>query len=280
MVVRQEGKIAFDITIKNYLKQIDEAPLLTMEEEHTLGNKVIHQSDPQAREQLVRSNLRLVVSIAKKYAGRGVPLADLIEEGNIGLIKAVDYFDPERGTRFSTYAAWWIKQSIKLALLNNIQPMHVPTYMVALINQWRHTTAELQVSLGRTPRIEEMAEIMNLPFKKTRAIEQVVNIISSTRDTACDDSTSEDYMLESMLCDKDAALPEDGMVVTEEKRKAVKLLDRVDEREAMILRMHYGLDGREPVSLKDIGKKLGLTRERIRQIQRLALTKLYEYMNE
>jgi RNA polymerase primary sigma factor len=279
-VVGQEGDIAFDITIKEYLKQIDESPLLTKEQEHDLGSRVINYSDPEARERLVRSNLRLVVNIAKKYTGRGLGLADLIEEGNIGLIKAVDYYDPAKGTRFSTYAAWWIKQSIKLALLNNIQPMHIPTYMVALINQWRHIAAELEVCLGRSARVEEMAEIMNLPLKKAKVIEQVVNVISTTKDTASDDSSSDDYMLESVLCDKDAALPEDDMVATEEKRKAVRLLDRIDEREAMILKMHYGLDGTEPMSLKDIAERMKLTRERIRQIQRQALTKLYEFMNE
>lgn len=280
MVVGQEGKIAFDITIKNYLKQIDESPLLTKEQEQELGNKVINYSDPLAREKLVRSNLRLVVNIAKKYTGRGLGLADLIEEGNIGLIKAVDYFDPSKGTRFSTYAAWWIKQSIKLALLNNIKPMHVPTYMVSLINQWRHIFAEMEVSLGRAPRVEEMAEVMNLPVKKAKVIEQVVNIISSTRDTASDDSSSDDYLLEAILCDKDAALPEDNMVAFEEKKKAIRLLDRIDEREATILKLHYGLDGKKPKDLKEIADKFGLTRERIRQIQKQALTKLYEFMNE
>jgi len=115
--------------------------LLTAEEEHSLGKLVVEENDPLARERLVRSNLRLVVNIAKKYTGRGISLGDLIEEGNLGLIKAVDYFDADRGTRFSTYAAWWIRQSIKYALLTNIQPVHIPTYMVALINQWRHTAA-------------------------------------------------------------------------------------------------------------------------------------------
>ena len=276
----KEGKIVFDVTIKEYLRQIDDAPLLTEEQEKELGERVIEQNDPWAREQFVRSNLRLVVNIAKKYGGRGMSLGDLIEEGNLGLIRAVDYFDPNRGTRFSTYAAWWIKQSIKLALLNNVQPMHVPTYMVALINQWRHTASELEVSLGRKPRAEEMADIMNLPLKKARIIEQVVNVISTARDAYADDSMQEDLVLEAALHDKNAPLPEDDMVAREEQRKALRLLDQIDEREASVLRMHYGLDGKEPLSLKEIGQKMGLTRERIRQIQRQALMQLYEYMNE
>jgi len=127
--------MVFDATIKEYLKEIDGSPLLTFEKEQELGRRIVENNDPLAREQFVLSNLRLVVNIAKRYANRGMSLGDLIEEGNIGLIKAVDYFDPDRGVRFSTYAAWWIKQSIKRALLSNIQLMHVPTYMVSLINQ-------------------------------------------------------------------------------------------------------------------------------------------------
>ena len=140
--------IIFDVTLKDYLKEIDEASLLTAEEEYDYGRQVVDDNNPLAREQLVRSNLRLVVNIAKKYGGRGMALGDLIEEGNLGLIKAVDYFDPDRGTRFSTYAAWWIKQSIKRALLENVQPVHVPTYMVTLISQWRHTAAEVEGRIG------------------------------------------------------------------------------------------------------------------------------------
>ena len=275
----QEAVIIFDATIKDYLKEIDEASLLTVEQERLLGKLVIKQHDPWAREQLVRSNLRLVVNIAKRYVGRSMSLGDLIEEGNLGLIRAVDYFDPDHGNRFSTYAAWWIKQSIKHALLANVQPVHIPTYMVALINQWRHTAAELESRLGRTLNIEEMAEIMHLPLRKAGIIYQIIKIISSIKDTAGDD-TDDDQSFEETLQDQNAGMPEDALVAGEEQTKVLKLLDEIDPREANVLKLHYGLDGCKSLTLKQIGEKLGLTRERIRQIQRDALTKLYEYMNQ
>ena len=276
----RELAIAFDITIQDYLKEIDEAPLLTMEQEHFLGKLIVEENDPWAREQLVRSNLRLVVNIAKKYGSRGMSLGDLIEEGNLGLIRAVDYFDPDRGTRFSTYAAWWIKQSIKRALLENVQPVHIPTYMVALINQWRRTAAELENRLGRVPDVEEMADVMKLPMRKAKIIHQIVNVLSSVKDAYGYDDTDEDQLLEAILEDQSVGRPEDALIASEEKAKVVRLLDEIEPREAHILRLHYGLDGRKPMTLREVGKKLGLTRERIRQIQREALTKLYEYMNE
>jgi RNA polymerase sigma factor (sigma-70 family) len=276
----RELAIAFDITIKEYLKEIDEASLLTMEQERALGRLIIEENDQWAREQLVRSNLRLVVNIAKKYGDRGMSLGDLIEEGNLGLIRAVDYFDPSRGVRFSTYAAWWIKQSIKRALLENVQPVHIPTYMVALINQWRHIVSELESTLGRTPKVEEMAEIMQMPLRKAKVIHRIVEILSTTGESTNSDETDEDQMLEAILEDPSGSRPEDALIAVEEKLKALKLLNEIDPREADVLRFHYGLDGNKPMSLKEIGKKLGLTRERIRQIRRDALTNLYEYMNE
>ncbi len=275
-----ESKIAFDATIKEYLKEIDEASLLNFEQERILGKQVMEHNDPVARDQLVRSNLRLVVNIAKKYANRGMSLGDLIEEGNLGLIKAVDYFDPDRGTRFSTYAAWWIKQSIKLALLTNVQPVHIPTYMVSLINQWRHTSAELETRLGRSPKVEEMADIMKLGLKKAKIIHDVVKILSTVRDTSGADDSEEEQSVQMTLTDQNAGKPEDALVATEEKAKVLRLLDQMNPREANILKLHYGLDGSKSLTLKQIGEKLGLTRERIRQIQREALTKLYEHMHE
>jgi len=245
-----------------------------------LGKLVVEENDPQAREQLVRSNLRLVVNIAKRYAGRAMSLGDLIEEGNLGLIKAVDYFDPARGTRFSTYAAWWIKQTIKRALLENIQPVHIPTYMVALINQWKHTTAELESEFGRILSVEEMADIMQLPLRKAKVIHRIVEVLGSVKDVCGSDEADKSQMLEATLEDHNAVRPEDALVADEEKEKVLRLLNKIEPREANVLKLHYGLNKNKPMTLREIGKKLGLTRERIRQIRRDALTKLYEYMNE
>jgi len=280
LLAGRELAIVFDVTIKEYLKEIDESPLLTLEQEQALGRKIIAENDPQAREHLVRSNLRLVVNIAKKYANRGMTLGDLIEEGNLGLIKAVDYYDPERGTRFSTYAAWWIKQSIKRALLTNIQPVHIPTYMVALINHWRRMAAELENKLGRPPEIKEMADAMQLPQRKSKIINEIVEILGSIRDTAGGDGADEGQMIEASLPTQGTARPEDSLIEDEEKAKALKMLDEIDPREAEIMKLHYGLDGNKPLTLKEIGEKLDLTRERIRQLQHSALTKLYECMNQ
>jgi len=278
LAVGREERIVFDITLKDYLKEIDESSLLTAQEEYEYGKKVKDENDPWAREQLVRSNLRLVVNIAKKYGGRGMSLGDLIEEGNLGLIKAVDYFDPDRGTRFSTYAAWWIKQSIKRALLENLQPLHVPTYMVSLINQWRHAAGEVESRVGRKLTLEEMADLMHLPLRKAKVIHRIVEVLGNPGESFGADEQDDSVALESTLEDDTAGRPEDGLVQDEEKAKAVRLLDSLDPREAEVLRLHYGIGHKRPLSLKEIGKKMGLTRERIRQIRRDALTNLYRHM--
>lgn len=265
--------MAFDATIKDYLKEIDDAPLLTWEDEKELAYAVLEENDPYAREQLVRSNLRLVVNIAKKYSGRGMTLGDLIEEGNLGLLRAVDTFDPEHGVRFSTYSAWWIKQSIKRSILSNSQPIHIPTYMVELINQWRQTYAEMENRLARTVSLEEMAGAMEVTIRKARAIQEIVRVV----DTGFQhDSTEQNAGLDEAIEDDKILTPEESLGSNEELAKALELLDEIEPRAAQVLRYRFGLDGAEPLTLKEIGKNLGLTRERVRQLQRDALAQLNE----
>lgn len=265
------------MTIKEYLKEIDESALLSWEEEQQLANRIIENDDPEAREHLICSNLRLVVNIAKRFSGPGMTLGDLIEEGNLGLLRAVDSFDPEHGVRFSTYAAWWIKQSIKRALLTNAQPIHIPTYMVELINHWRMTEAELKTRLGRNPELKEMAKEMNLPLKKAKAIQEIVSTVDAG---FTGDASHEEHGLKDTIEDNNIPLPEEDITTEEELAKALRLLEQIEPRDAQVLNMRFGLNGYEPYTLKEIGAELSLTRERVRQIQRDALAKLNELMTE
>ncbi len=267
--------MAFDVTIKEYLTEIDEASLLTWEQEKELATLILEENDPCAREQLIRSNLRLVVNIAKKFSSKGMTLGDLIEEGNLGLLRAVDTFDPDHGVRFSTYSSWWIKQSIKRAILNNAQPIHIPTYMVELINQWRHTYAEMESRLGRTVSLEEMTEAMKVPLRKARAIQKIVAVVDAGFQY---DSDEQNAGLAEAIEDDRTSSPEESIGSNEELVKALGLLDEIEPREAEVLRLRFGLNGCEPLTLKEIGKKLGLTRERVRQLQRNALAQLNELM--
>src|SRR3954449_10107100 len=157
-----------------YLRQINDTALLTADQEKDLARKIIHQNDPAARERMVRANLRLVVNIAKHFINRGLSLPDLIEEGNIGLLKAVEGFDPENGARFSTYASWWIKQAIKRALINQVQPIHIPAYMIEMMTKFKQANRELEDELGRLPSIEELSEFMKMPRKKINIIKKAV----------------------------------------------------------------------------------------------------------
>ncbi len=264
----------FDATIKEYLGEIDEAELLTWEDECYFAKQVMEHDDPAAREQLIKSNLRLVVSIAKKFKSPRLPLADLIEEGNLGLIRAVDSFDPAHGVRFSTYAAWWIKQCIKRALLMDSGPVSVPTYMVELINQYRQTVAELSLTEPGRPTIEKIAEKMDIPAKKVKAVKEISDTMNSCVESETQETSSQK---QSMPVSKH--LPEEDMASSEEIEKLVAVLDKIEPRQAKILTLRFGLGGKEPLTLKQIGAKLRLTRERVRQLQAKAIASLNELMN-
>ncbi len=269
------GSATHPTGLSYYLKQIGEIPLLTAEQEKQLARQIIHHNDPAARDRMIRSNLRLVVSIAKKYGGRGLALQDLIEEGNLGLLKAVESFDPEQGARFSTYACWWIKQAIKRALINAVQPIHVPAYMVELVAEFKRISREYEYEFGRQPSIEELAEAMNMPIEKIRMIRHAVRAFQRPAQNASGPE-GDILPLADMLHDNTTPQPHEPLFAKDEAALLHRLLDAINERESKILRMRFGLDGNEPMTLKEVGLRIGLTRERVRQIEGQALRKLNE----
>ncbi len=256
--------------LETYLREINETALLTAQEEKDLSN-AIHEGDTAARDRMVRANLRLVVNIARAYTNKGLPLQDLIEEGNLGLLRAVEGFDPNMNTRFSTYGSYWIKQSIKRALVNSAKTIRVPAYMVELLSKWRRATAQLSDELGRPPTPEEVAKLLEVPTKKLRIVKKAIQLYNSTPQT---EQAEGGWSLGEMVADQRQKSPEAEMVETDNLAHVYKLLETMDPREATILRMRFGLDDSEPKTLKEIGESLGLTRERVRQIENEALNRL------
>ena len=271
---KRKPSSAVQTPLETYLREINETALLTAKDERELAT-AIGEGDGAARDRMVRANLRLVVNIARGYSGKGLALQDLIEEGNLGLLRAVEGFDPGMGTRFSTYASYWIKQSIKRALINTGKTIRIPAYMVELLSKWRRATARLTEELDRTPTPEEIARVLGLPKKKLPIIKKAIKIYNAMPQT---DQSEAGWTLGDMVMDERQLAPDDALVESDSLRHVMAMLQTMDGREATVLRMRFGLEGFEPRTLKEIGEELGLTRERVRQIETEALNKMAESM--
>lgn len=256
-----------------YLREVNTVALLTPVEEKELGWRIINDNDLEAKERMIRANLRLVIAIGKNYMNRGLTLPDLIEEGNVGLIRAVEGFDPAQGARFSTYASWWIKQSIKRTLINAVQPIHVPAYMVDLIGRYKDARRLLADRLGRQAHPHELAEELALPIRKVKIIRRAIKAFNAPN-SAPQGENGETIDFAELCPDKRQSCAEDQVAEREEFSVLLQLLDKIDARDARILKLRFGLEGKQPLTLKEIGKEIGLTRERVRQIQVEALQKL------
>ena len=256
--------------LETYLREINETPLLSADEELELA-EAIAEGDMEARDRMVRANLRLVVNIARGYTSKGLGLQDLIEEGNLGLLRAVEGFDPTVGTRFSTYASYWIKQSIKRSLINSAKTIRIPAYMVELLSKWRRATNRLVDELGRTPTPEEVARVLGLPRKKLPIIKKAILIYNLTPQT---DQADSGWTLGEMVMDERSRTPDEELLQNDNLTFVMEQLEVMDPRESAVLKMRFGLGDHAPHTLKEIGETLGLTRERVRQIETEALGKL------
>ncbi len=259
-----------------YLEQARRFPLLTAREERELAWKIINDGCAESRDRMIRSNLRLVVCLAKQYRDRGLPLADLIEEGNVGLIRAVDGYDPALGTRFSTYASWWIRQCMLRALGAAARPVHVPAYMIELVGRWKRATRTLENQCGRAPTQSEVAAALNISVRKAAVIARVVH--SHQTCAASSPADPEPASFDEMIVDQRSCCPIDDLERAEEIRLIRDWLDAVDRRDAQILRMRFGMDPGPSSTLKRIGAEVGLSRERVRQIGDEALRRLSHHV--
>jgi len=270
VAIRERSSYDGDTAIKLYLREIGQVKLLTPLEEIELADR-IKKGDKKAREQMIKANLRLVVKIAHDYEGLGLPLLDLINEGNIGLMKAVERFDPAKGGKLSTYGAWWIKQSIKRALANQSKTIRLPVHLVDKISKMRRTAMKLQEVLGREPTDEELSEELGMTASRVAQL-RTAAIRPASLDAPIGDEDSNNFS--EVVQDENAATPYQEL---EEKTVSAMLQEMVktlDTREATILRYRFGLDGGSEKTLEEVGEKFGVTRERVRQIQNIALTKL------
>src|SRR6056297_634286 len=259
-----------DDSVRVYLKEMGKVDLLTKEEEVELAKRV-EQGDDEARRQLTEANLRLVVSIAKKYIGQGMSFLDLIQEGNKGLMKAVEKFDYTKGYKFSTYATWWIRQSITRALADQARTIRIPVHMVETINKLIRVSRQLLQELGREPKPEEIAEEMDMPVEKVR---EILKIAQEPVSLETPIGEEEDSHLGDFIPDIDAPAPAEAAAFSMLKEQLIEVLDTLTPREQKVLKLRFGLEDGRARTLEEVGKKFDVTRERIRQIEAKALRKL------
>lgn len=262
--------VALDDPVKAYLKEIGQVPLLSAEEEQTLA-RAARAGDADARRRLSETNLRLVVSVAKRYAGRGLPFLDLIQEGNLGLMKAAEKFEPDRGFKFSTYATWWIRQSITRAIADQGRTIRIPVHLVEHINRVRKTAGELLRKNGREPTAEEIAVRLEMEPDRVRELLQLAQEPVSLETPVGEE---EDAHLEDFIQDEEAGLPVDEAGRQLLRRELMSVLKSLTPREERVITLRFGLDDGRPRTLEELGKEFNVTRERIRQIEAKALRKL------
>ncbi|MBR0431867.1 RNA polymerase sigma factor RpoD [Candidatus Saccharibacteria bacterium] len=265
-----------DDSVRLYLREIGKIPLLSPEEEQDLAARIV-KGDKKAKDKMVESNMRLVVSIAKRYSGRGLDFLDLIQEGNTGLLRAVEKFDPEKGFKFSTYATWWIRQAITRAIADQARTIRIPVHMVETINKVLRTTRKLTQELNREPSNEEIAKALDMEPEKVDYVMRIKQDIASLDASVGRDGDDEDSVLGDFVEDEERDSPEDSAATQLLKEQLAEIISTLSDREQKIIKMRFGIGGGRPHTLEEVGAEFSVTRERIRQIEAKALSKLRKH---
>jgi len=274
LAITAENVDAFaDDSVRLYLREIGKIPLLTPEEEAELAQRIV-KGDKKAKDKMVESNMRLVVSIAKRYGGRGLDFLDLIQEGNTGLLRAVEKFDPDKGFKFSTYATWWVRQAITRAIADQARTIRIPVHMVETINKVLRTTRKLTSELNREPTNEEIAKELDMEPEKIDYVMRIKQDIASLDASVGREGDDEDSVLGDFVEDEERASPEDSAANQILKEQLSEIIATLTDREQKIIRLRFGIGGGRPHTLEEVGNEFDVTRERIRQIEAKALSKL------
>ncbi len=274
LAITAENVDAFaDDSVRLYLREIGKIPLLTPEEEAELAQRIV-KGDKKAKDKMVESNMRLVVSIAKRYGGRGLDFLDLIQEGNTGLLRAVEKFDPDKGFKFSTYATWWVRQAITRAIADQARTIRIPVHMVETINKVLRTTRKLTAELNREPTNEEIAKALDMEPEKVGYVMRIKQDIASLDASIGREGDDEDSVLGDFVEDEERDSPEDSAANQILKEQLSEIIATLTDREQKIIRLRFGIGGGRPHTLEEVGAEFDVTRERIRQIEAKALSKL------